>query len=184
MATDYVTLADLKAALGIDDTNDDTALTAAIKAASRQIDNYCGRTFGKSSSETRTFTAPEYQYCPVDDLVTISALVVDSVTWASTDYALGPINSTFHGTPYRWIDGVNKSFSRKLNAVKVTGEFGWSAVPDVVKQACSIQASRLFKRKDAIFGVVGSADMGQQSVIPRIDPDVKMLLMGLRVGPL
>jgi hypothetical protein len=37
---------------------------------------------------------------------------------------------------------------------------------------------RLYKRKDAPFGVVGStsAEMGQLMVIPKLDPDVKFLL--------
>jgi hypothetical protein len=60
--------------------------------------------------------------------------------------------------------------------VKVTGKFGWQAVPSKVKTACLIQAERLFKRKDAPFGVIGSAEMGQLQVIPKLDPDFYILL--------
>ena len=62
----------------------------------------------------------------------------------------------------------------------MVGKFGWCAVPDVIAEACLIQAQRLFKRRDAIFGVVGSAEMGQLVTIAKLDPDVQMLLMAYR----
>jgi hypothetical protein len=48
----------------------------------------------------------------------------------------------------------------------------------IVAEACLIQAARIFRRKDAIFGVTGSAEMGQQLVIPKLDPDVALMLDG------
>ena len=35
-------------------------------------------------------------------------------------------------------------------------------------------------RPHAPFGIVGNADMGQLQVIPKLDPDVALLLSGLR----
>jgi hypothetical protein len=52
-----------------------------------------------------------------------------------------------------------------------------------VRQATLIQATRLFKRKDAPFGVIGSAEMGQLQVVPTIDPDIKLLLAGYKTAP-
>jgi len=60
--------------------------------------------------------------------------------------------------------------------LEIVGKFGWSTCPKPVKEASLLQSERIFKRKDAIFGVVGSADMGQAQVIPALDPDVKMFL--------
>jgi hypothetical protein len=45
-----------------------------------------------------------------------------------------------------------------------------------VSEACKIQSIRLFKRKDAPFGVVAGGEMQQSMTIPDLDPDVKMLL--------
>lgn len=53
--------------------------------------------------------------------------------------------------------------------------------PDAVSGACYIQASRILKRKDAPFGVLGIGDMGQAQFIPRLDPDVRGFLEPLRL---
>jgi hypothetical protein len=59
----------------------------------------------------------------------------------------------------------------------VAGSWGFSATtPPAIKEACLLQSSRLYLRKDAPFGVTGSAEMGHMTVIPKIDPDVKLLL--------
>lgn len=64
--------------------------------------------------------------------------------------------------------------------VKLVGKFGWTTAPAPVCDACLLQAIRLFKRKDAPFGVVGSADMGQMVTISKLDPDVMLLLQAFR----
>lgn len=47
--------------------------------------------------------------------------------------------------------------------------------PDPIREACLIQASRLFKRGDAPFGIAGSAEYGTVR-ISTLDPDVRVLL--------
>ncbi len=47
--------------------------------------------------------------------------------------------------------------------------------PDPVREACLLQASRLFRRGDAPFGVTGSAEFGSMR-ISALDPDVRALL--------
>lgn len=51
-----------------------------------------------------------------------------------------------------------------------------------VNEAAMILASRIFKRKDAPFGVLGSAEMGQMLVIAKHDPDVMLLMRSFRKG--
>jgi hypothetical protein len=63
--------------------------------------------------------------------------------------------------------------------VQVLGKFGFAAIPAAVRQACLIQATRIYKRRDAPFGVTGSAEMGTLQILGRIDPDVASLLSGL-----
>ncbi len=52
--------------------------------------------------------------------------------------------------------------------------------PDCVREATIIQTSRLWRRSDAPFGVTGSGEFGQGSLIARIDPDVKLLLQDVK----
>jgi hypothetical protein len=59
--------------------------------------------------------------------------------------------------------------------VKVTGTFGWPALPIDIKQACILLAMRQFKRYDSPLGVAGFGDMGALRV-GRTDPDVEALL--------
>jgi hypothetical protein len=60
--------------------------------------------------------------------------------------------------------------------VRVTGVWGYSAVPDAISQACVIQAERIFKRLDSPLGVAGFGDMGVVRVTSRLDSDVAQLV--------
>jgi hypothetical protein len=65
--------------------------------------------------------------------------------------------------------------------VKVTGTFGWATVPDSIKFATIIQASRLFKRLESPLGVAGVSDMGIMRVGSNIDGDVAQLINPFRL---
>jgi len=68
----YCTLADVKAALRVTDTLDDTLLEVAVESASRLIDGYCNRYFYKTAaSEVRYYPATDSYICRIDDAVTI-----------------------------------------------------------------------------------------------------------------
>jgi len=100
--TSYASLAELKATLRIDDTDDDALLQLCLDATTTLIDKACG-------TESAQF----------------------------------------------------------------------SPVPAAVKLACELQATRLFKRKDAAFGVLGAPDFGTfVRLNARLDPDVEQLLDG------
>ena len=65
--------------------------------------------------------------------------------------------------------------------VKVTARWGYQdgtsgQAPEDIQRACLIQSIRLFKRKDAPFGVVGPNEFGQSTILVKFDPDVQMLL--------
>ena len=65
--------------------------------------------------------------------------------------------------------------------VKIAGSWGYATlVPAQVREACLIQAARVFKRKDAPFGVTGIADLGELRMISKLDPDVEAMLAPLR----
>ena len=62
-------------------------------------------------------------------------------------------------------------------SVQVTAAWGWSAIPDEVKQAALIKAGALFRRKDSLEGILGGfQEFGAIRVGSREDRDVVALL--------
>lgn len=195
MSTEYATLDEVRNELGITgstDTTDDAGISRAIEAASRWIDEYCGRRFYTTSAdETRYYAAEWPDLLVPDEIVSITTLGTDSDgdrtyedTWASTDYDLLPANAALDGKPYTSIGatpagryvfpvGVPKG-------VKIVGKFGWSTAPMGVRRACVLLACRWFKRKDAIFGIMGASAFGQVLMQVHADPDVELMLMPYR----
>jgi hypothetical protein len=57
----------------------------------------------------------------------------------------------------------------------VTGQWGWPSVPEPIKFATIIQASRLFKRLESPLGVAGVSDIGIIRVGSSVDGDVAQL---------
>lgn len=184
----FATLTEVKANLGITDTADDTILEVVIFDVSRAIDTYCRRHFyTNATDETRYYTPTNYTVVATDDIASVTTLAVDTTgaraygtTWATTDYDLQPNNAALDGYPYTSIrttpNGLYRFDPRLTLSVKIVGKFGWATVPGTVHAACKIWTERLFKRKDAVFGVLGSAGMGSLMAIGEIDPDVKRLL--------
>jgi hypothetical protein len=180
----YASLAELKARLGITDSQDDGVLEAVAEAASRAIDNWTGRVF-YATTATRYFTAEAGDLLFTDDLLTVTTLKTISAnsagtrtygdTWAATDYDLEPFNAT-PKTRIRINPGGRYAFPAEAKGVEIAGSWGYAATaPDAVNEACLLQAARLFKRKDAPFGVAGTPETGTMQ-LPRLDPDVRMLL--------
>ena len=169
----YASLSQFKAAVGITDTTDDAALQNVLDATDTLIDLYCDRKTGfGTASETRYYTAEDYQYVLTDDLVSVTTLQTDDdangtyeTTWTSgTDFVLAPRNAALDGFPYTEIDTSvtwPRNFPKDVYlGVKVTGVFGFPAVPSAVVQAEIIQAGAVWNSRTAPFGVIGSADLG------------------------
>jgi hypothetical protein len=169
----YATLAEFKAAVGITDSTDDAALQSVLDATDTLIDLYCDRKTGfGTATETRYYTAEDYEYVLTDDLVSVTTLQTDDdangtyeTTWTvGTDYVLAPVNAALDGFPYTEID-TSVSWPRNFPkdvyiGVKVVGVFGFPSVPAAVKQAEIIQAGAVWNSRTAPFGVIGSADLG------------------------
>lgn len=169
----YASLAQFKASVGIQDSQDDIALQNVLDATDTLIDLYCDRRTGfGTASETRYYTALDYQYVLVDDLVSVTTLQTDDdangtyeTTWtAGTDYVLAPYNNALDGFPYTEID-TSVSWPRNFPkdvylGVKVVGVFGFPATPAAVVQAAIIQANAVWSSRTSAFGVIGSQDLG------------------------
>ena len=169
----YATLAEFKAAVGITDTVDDGALQSVLDATDTLIDLHCDRKTGfGTATETRYYTAEDYEYVLTDDLVSVTTLQTDDdangtyeTTWTSgTDYVLAPRNAALDGFPYTEIDTSvtwPRNFPKDVYlGVKVTGVFGFPSVPAAVKQAEIIQANAVWASRVSPYAVVGSADLG------------------------
>lgn len=185
MANEYATLQELRERLNVQGQNVDSVLMATLEAASRQIDTWTGRRF-YSETGARVFTAQMPDVLSfTDDLLSVTTLKTDEdgdrvyeVTWLTTDYDLEPVA----GPPFFWImtraKGV-RSFPTLRRGVEITGTWGYGSVPAPIKQASLLQAVRLFKRKDAPFGIAGSPELGELQVIGP-DRDVRELIAPYR----
>src|SRR5512139_1354571 len=185
----YCTLAQFRQRFGITTNDDarDTDFELLIQAASRRIDRHCNRVFYAGTAGTvRYYTAESTERCYIDDCDTATALVTDDDgdgtyenTWAATDYVLLPVDSLY-GWPFTYIEIAeygDYTFPRHVrNGVKLTGTFGWAAVPDEVREACLLLANRWWQRRAAPFGVAGANEFGAPVIVTKMDPDVIDLL--------
>ena len=190
----YCTLADVKAALRITDSVDDALIENSINSASRMIDQYCNRYFySTSAGEVRYYQANDGFICWIDDAQSITTLQTSSTdplifdtTWQAGDYQVLPANRWANGAYYP-ITGITATDNylfpvwADMALVKVTGQFGWTSVPEPIKFACIIQASRLFKRLESPLGVAGVSDIGIMRVGANIDGDVAQLINPFRL---
>lgn len=197
----YVDKNDLKTYLGLSGSGQDTNLDNAINGASRLIDKICGRHFWQDSSVTvKHYTPISEVYLEVDDISTATGLIVqldttddgthDTTLTIDTDFVLKPFNpqqyevsSTTYSFPQTELHILTTRSSERFDTkivknVKVTAKYGFAAIPDGIKQATLLQATRLFKRKDAPFSVYGNEQTGQVELFSKIDQDALMLIKG------
>lgn len=192
---DYVTSADLKETLGLTgQTYADADIALAIAAASRDIDEACGRRFWLDTDATsvRYYSPDSARRLMIADLAVLTTLKVDQdgdgtfeETWtAGTDFVLEPLNAAADSWPYesvlrRAVSGYSFPCGYE-KSVELTGQFGWPSVPDTIRAATGILAGRLFKRsREAPFGIVTvGADVGAAMRLSRTDPDVASLIGG------
>ena len=192
VAGDTVTITD------ITDVIDDATLESVITAISRAIDNITDRRFYRNTvDETRYYTLDSGEcndstifFCP-DDIGSITTLKMDQdgdrtyeETWTTSDYDLMPYNASADGWPYTWIETTPQgdySFSRMRKGIEIIGKFGFaSSTPATIKEACLLLALKLFKRKDAVFGMAGAADLGTIVAMARrailADSEIQLML--------
>jgi hypothetical protein len=175
-------------------TSDDLVLLQlCLDAASGMIDKYTGRTFRAEVAATKYFTADCYGTLDLTpDIRTVTSIAIDktgdltfSQTLAASDYWKMPIQSYPDSGIYSQITIAPRSSQAFYPGyqVKVVGDWGYvvggQAPPDV-REACLLQAARLFNRRGAPFGILQTTDLGQFTRISKTDPDVQALLMPYR----
>lgn len=194
----YCELEEVKSTLNLSGQSfADLDLANVIASASRGIDAATGRRFWSDTGvdNVRYYTPDSSYRLMIDDLIALTSVLVDQdgdgtfeETWTNnTDFVLQPVNnpSEYPARPYESL------VRRKLgsyylpcgieHSVKVTGKFGWAAVPPEIKTATTILAVKMLKRmREAPFGIVsfGGSDSGAAMRIARTDPDVANLIAG------
>lgn len=175
---------------------DAAIIERAIEAASRWIDRLCGRSFYLEAATSVGVYRPDDPYLAwVHDIGTTTGLVVKtdptgdyawSETWTlDTDFQLEPRNASRVGAgttvqPYAWWRIVaigRKTFPahKYRDTLQVTARYGWSDVPDDVREACILATAGLVDRKNSPNGIAGFGEYGSVR-ISRQDPDVLRLL--------
>lgn len=153
-------------------TDDD--LDEAVMAASRMVDTYCGRSFySTASGVARVFDSCDgtgVDFGGYGDLITATLVEVDTAASGSysafTAYQLAPVEAVNRSWPYQGLLATGGATLPTVTAtsrrglVRVTGTWGWSAVPVDVKQATRYILNEMVKLRDAPLGVAGGSDMG------------------------
>ncbi len=194
MANEYCTAAEVKSRLDITGTTYDVELASVISAVSRAIDARLNRHF-YTATETRYYTAQWLDWLIIDDCQSVTTLATDDdgdgvyeTEWDSGDFLLSPFNAGTDGYPY--CDIVLPSPRPHYfplgtpKGVKIVGVFGYSAsVPPAIKEACILASMRVWKRRDVLFGVSGSAELGTVQAIAQIlsDGELRLLLEAVPV---
>ncbi len=197
MAGLYTSLALLRQQLKIKpaDTSRDEALTQAIEASSRGIDDLPpGRPAGaflpptgvstrtlrthgrlvREGSDTLLLLGSMYEIATEQDLV---VEVRSGAGWqVYTGWEVEPPDP---GEP---ITVLRAAIWPSDEWLRITARFGWPALPGKIAQAALIQSMRLAKRPDTPEGVAGSADWGGVIRMARVDPDVAALVEAV-TGP-
>lgn len=192
MANEYVTAAAVKQSRQLTgQTYADADVDLAVETASRAIDELCKRRFwaDANANQVRYYRPTSKELLRTDDLVTLTTLQTDpggdgtyEETWTvNTDFTLEPDNADTNGRPWELIRvhprGSYRFTPEYPRSVKVTGKFGWAAVPPAIKTATTILAGRLVLRmREAPFAIVGIGADGFAVRLAREDPDVMGLI--------
>jgi len=190
----YCTLNEVKAALRLSDSIDDTLIENSIEGASRRIDGYCGRFFYKTAATAIRLFAYDSYRLPVNDISSTTGLIVkldndgdgtyEDTLVLNTDYITEPTDTAILGRPIRTISMIGGatfpiSTLPAIPLVQVTAEWGFAAVPDDVREACVLLSIRQFARFNAALGVMAFADMA--ITVRAVDPDVRDLLLPYKI---
>jgi hypothetical protein len=193
----YLTVAEFKERVNITTSAQDGAIETALKAASRQIDNFCGRTFTQSAEEARYLTALPWRgplvgsgvVLPTDEFVSLTEIATDdgsgayATVIAAEDYRYLPLSAPAEGEPYTAVDLLNNlGWPTGADAIRLTGIWGWPEVPAVIAEATHLTANRLRALWTAPFGSTGMGEMGGGlNMTTALSPLIREMLAPYRV---
>jgi hypothetical protein len=194
----YCTVDDLREQLG-DLTSQNLSerqLVRAINSASRAIDKVTDRRFWADETPvTKIFPVhtcdgelwlrEDIAHSTGLEIVTFDGTAYTTV-WDAADYRLWPYGANTSGSMYGgwWklesarglrFDVANTYSPTGYSPIQITARFGWSFCPSEIESAALLIAAKLFKRKDAPYGVAQFGDIAAVQ-ITRTDKDVQELI--------
>lgn len=191
----YATLDELKSAVGVSDTDDDSELQIALDASVDLIDNFCKRHFrtvdtnDSGAKTTRVFTAKSANLVIIADAAKIDS-VEDRQTPTSSyetvdadDYEAKPADAAADSRPFTRIRRITGWWPEGSDGVRVTAWFGWPSTPSAIKQATLLQATRFARRREAPLGIsqLPSLEGGTgMRLMAKLDADVELMLRSYR----
>jgi hypothetical protein len=181
----YATDELLKDYLQVDSDDDDAFVTLWNATASRNVDGFCGRQFGKVDAPvTRLYRRGAWDsglgkwVYVIDDLHSTDDLVVthdDDVPVTGVDFE--PLNAAEDGVPYQRVLAPASAGCGPLSFT--SPNWGWAAVPESITTGLLLMAARLAARRGSPFGVAGSPSDGSEiRLLARLDPDMIQVLKG------
>jgi len=197
MAAPYASLAEFKAwSSWPADSDDDPAITDALTAASAAIDNFCSTHFWQTTAgTTRVFDTCDPRKLRINDAAAVTGVATDKdsdgtfeTVWDPADFQLLPLNPAAapEVLPFTAIRAVaTKTFpapTKREGIIRVTGTWGWAAIPESVVQATLLVANRLLKRRQSPEGIAGLDDFGTIRISNREDPDAVRLVTPYRTN--
>lgn len=179
----YVTLSDLKAELGIGNSNDDVLLADMLSQVQALIDLTTGRTFEAAADTTRTFDARgkyirgSVLRLPYDLAAVTTITNGDSVEVASNEYATRTHPEDPQPAPFYAIEllpSSGKSWTYDTDwqdAISIEGRWAYSVTaPDPIQRAVIEWVMFVYKQKDIDYPEVTVIDQGVE-VKPHTMPD-------------
>lgn len=190
----YTDAATYRGRIDKSDTGEDVEILADLTSISRLIDKELGRHFTKDAGDVARDFVPTVtgELLYIDDLSAApTTVLVDEnddgtpeTSYAVTDYQLQPLNATTgsESRPYTRI--VIPSWSTRAwwtegRLVRITGRWGWPAVPEPIKSA-TIELTAILRletpRAQATISELGQltqASFQARSIVERLSQQYK-----------
>jgi hypothetical protein len=201
MSPKYVSVADFKADIGYEGTEDkDALIELCLRAAENRIEEVCGRSqdgfVAGAYPTTRVYVGNGLAWLYIDQCVEVELVEVkESISdtsytaWDADDWEAAsgsPERPTYGRTPYELLVASNSNRftsgrygrQQRVPTVRVTARWGYAEeVPAALEMLVVGQAARYFQRlrgtfEDAIVGPEGGAILFR-----RMDADLQALLV-------
>jgi uncharacterized phiE125 gp8 family phage protein len=173
-ASEPVTLAEAKAHLRLEGTEDDTYVTALIQAARQHAEEVCWRGV---VTQTWEVVLEHFPDCEAVDLPGGNLGAISSVTYVDADGAEQALNADAYGAdavsvPGRLVLAYNETWPStrcQWDAVRVRYTVGWAVadVPAPIKQALLLLVSQMYEHRtpEVMGGTPGKVDFAVDALL-------------------
>lgn len=167
-------------------TEDDAAYGQALAAAMQTLKDACQRDFTVATGvpSARTFVPDVYStILHIGDCVSVSSVVENGTTLAASLYQLEPVTSVSPAgitTPKHSIRRLDSVWftNNGRGTVVVTADWGFTALPPRILEACTILTKDIIENRDVKFGLVDISEAG--GIAARMNPVVRSTITAYR----